>query len=125
MGLRAAVVFFLAFPAVIMAFNVASIPVALQLRRSATMRLQSAATSPLSLRRPCRLFMQEQKGSVEEEEEEEIELNNSVDSALRRANSDFPDMVPVESTNPAYFVIGGVIGCVPLAILLIETCKVR
>jgi len=30
-----------------------------------------------------------------------------------------------ESVNPAYFVIGGIMGCVPVAYWLVVSCQVR
>merc|ERR1711966_180525 len=114
MGFRATTaLLLLALPVIASAFSISSSPTVLGLRQTPALCAHNARSSRAFSHASVNLRMQEQNGDT-----------NSESSAPGKATDNFPDMVPVESTNPAFFVIGGIIGCVPIAIFLIETCKV-
>lgn len=119
MGLRAVLLLLLAFPALVSSFSIGSGPAALGLRGS-------ALRQPHALKKSTRT-LSHASFSLRMQEDKDKDSAKDGDSSFMTSNasSDFPDMVPVQSTNPAFFVVGGILGCVPLVILLIETCKVR
>merc|ERR1719183_1927817 len=62
---------------------------------------------------------------MSDEEKDDKSLSDSpLGSPLYGDSWDTPDMVPVDATPPGLFVLGGIIGCVPIAYALVQGCVV-